>query len=160
MRASSVSLVVLLSVACSTAPPEVVDLRTLELSTSVEPQADTIGAIAGQVRFHNPSRRPVTVMLRAPCSLILRAYRLSALGSVPTWDQARRPGGCKSFPFAFSIGSRSSRALPFGPIEAAEILHDSLPVTSYRLTVFIAQSGDPALPGIELTLTTAALKPS
>jgi hypothetical protein len=48
----------------------------------------------------------------------------------------------------------------FGPIEAAEILNDSLPVTIYRLTVFVAQLGDPSLPGVELTVTTAVLKPT
>jgi hypothetical protein len=160
MRVSTSSFVVLAGLVCATAPPEVVDLRTLELSASFTPHADTIGSFAGNVQFHNRSGRSVTVRLRDPCAIIVRAYRLNGLATVPTWDQARRPGGCKSFPFEFDIGRRSSRSLMFGPIEAAEILNDSLPVTIYRLTVFVAQLGDPSLPGVELTVTTAVLKPT
>ena len=158
MRLSTAGFVLLAGLSCSTRPADFVDLRTLELSTSFSPQSDTLVAFSGAVEFHNSLARPVTVVLREPCSIIVRAYRLDAVGTAPSWDQARRPGGCKSFPYEFTIAGRSSRRLQFGPIDAAEILNDSLPVTAYRLTVFIAQLGESPLPGAELTVTTAVLK--
>ena len=158
MRLSTAGLVVVAGLTCSNGPVDVVDLRTLELSTSFSPEADTIGAFSGAVEFHNPSAGPVTVVLRTPCSIIVRAYRLDTVRTAPSWDQERRPGGCKSFPLEFTIGARGSRSLPFGPVDAAEILNDSLPVTTYRLTVFIAQLVESSLPGAELTVTTAVLK--
>ena len=148
------------SVSCSTGPADVVDLRTLELSTDLSPKADTVDAFSGAVWFHNPSAWPVTVMLRSPCSLVMRVYRLDAVDDAPVWDQSRRAGGCKSFPFAFTVGGRRSRSLSFGPMDATEILGDSLPVTRYRISVFIAQTGESAPPGVELTVATVVLKRS
>jgi hypothetical protein len=138
----------------------VVDLRTLELSTTVALEADTLDTVEGAVRAHNSSAWPVIVMLRSPCTLVMRAYRLDAMEDTPAWDQSRRAGGCKSFPFEFVVGGNGSRSLTFGPIHSAEILGDSLPVMRYRITVFIAQTGEFAPPGVELTVTTAVLKRS
>jgi hypothetical protein len=111
------------------------------------------------VQFHNPLNRRVTVILRSPCALILRAYRLDVAATTPAWDQEHYPGGCKSFPFELTIDARSTRSLPFGSIDAADILNDSLPVMRYRLTVFISERDGPSRTGAELTVTTAVLRP-
>jgi hypothetical protein len=159
LRRYGVALSLFAFPACSTGPAEIVDLQALELSTSFSPQADTVSAFSGSIEFRNPSNRPATVILRAPCTIILRAYRLDLAATTPAWDQARRPGGCKSFPLEFTIPSRGTRSLAFGPLDAAEILNDSLPVTRYRLTVFISEAGG-SFPGEEITLAIAVLKPS
>ena len=87
----------------------------------------------------------------------MRAYRVDTNDDTRVWDQSRHPGGCKSFPFEFVVGGSGSRSLKFGPIQAVEILGDSLPVMRYRITVFIAQTGEFAPSGVELTVTTTVL---
>jgi hypothetical protein len=163
-RLSAVALFLLIDLACSTdrsiGPAEVVALQALELSTTYAPHQDTLGAFSGTVQFHNPSDRPVSVILRSPCPLIVRAYRLDVGVTSAAWDQERYPGGCKSFPFEFAIDAGATRSLPFGPIDASMVLNDSLPSARYRLAVFIAERGGPSQSGAELTVTTAVLKPS
>jgi hypothetical protein len=153
-------LALLAIISCSTGPADVVDLRTLELSTTIALEADTLDALEGAVRVHNASAWPAIVMLRSPCTVVMRAYRLDTIDDAPAWDQSRHPGGCKSFPFEFVVGGSGSRSLEFGPIQSVEILGDSLPVVRYRVTVFIAQTGEFAPSGVELTVTTAVLKRS
>lgn len=154
MSRSSVFLSLLVGLACSNEPTATVTVKGLEFSTTYSPQADTLGEISGAVRIYNPSRRPVTITLRSPCTLVLRAYRLD-VANTAAWDQARKPGGCKSFPLEVVVRDRATRTFPFGPIEASDILGDSLPTVPYELTVFIARLDGAPSAGIELQITTA-----
>ena len=162
-RVLKVTLLAVMYLACSsgtaTRSADVVALEALELSTTYTPNLDTLTAFSGTVQLHNPLNRPVSVVLRTPCSVIVRVYRLDAGVTDAVWDQERYPGGCKSFPFDLTIDAGGTHALQFGPIDASFILNDSLPAGRYRLAVFIAERGGPSANGAELTVTTAVLQP-
>lgn len=96
--------------------------------------------LAGRVRITNLRDEPVRLSFPDRCVAMLRIYPADGGRTVPVWDQ-RRAVDCEPAETTVDLPPGEVTDVPAPTVGAGEILGDSLPAGTYRVTAYLRPGG-------------------
>ena len=97
--------------------------------------------LAGSVQITNRRETAVALTFPSECVALLRVYERQGTRNAPVWDQRGIPT-CETESITLHLTPGGTASVRVPTATAYEILGDSLPDGSYRLTVYLQPNGN------------------
>lgn len=123
--------------AASTGGAPDASLRGIDFLAEVAPSSPGLSA---RVTIANRRAEPVVLAFPDGCLALLRAYEGESDRLAPVWDQ-RDAVACDPASASIELAPGERREVPVPPVDADQILGDTLPDGTYRLTAYLRPEG-------------------